>query len=458
VKSDVETLGPTRVRLTVEVPFDELRPALDEAYRKAAEQVRIKGFRPGKVPPQLIDQRVGRGTIVQEAVTDSIPHFYAEAVRTHELRVMGQPEVDLREFADGAPLVFAAEVDVRPQITLPDYDGLAVTVDDATATDEEIDEQLTALRERFAVLTSAERPIRNGDYAAIDLSVTIDGEAVEDGTMTGVSHEVGSGRIAVPGLDDALVGMSAGETKSFGAVLTTGSAAGRPAEVQVTVRSVKEKQLPDLDDEFAQTASEFDTLAELRADARQRLERVGRLRQRLQARDRTLTTLVGLVDVELPERAVADEAEHRRRMFREQLADVGMTEEQYAEAEGRPVEEIQAELDDGAREAMKTQLVLDALAEKEQLTADQREITDHIVRRAERYGVSPEQYARSLLDSGGIGVVVADLLRNKALALVLESAKVTDASGRPVDLSAPLYGHAESEQPATTEQPAATQS
>ncbi len=430
-KTAVETLGPTRVKLTVEVPFDELRPSLDAAYRRVAQQVRVRGFRPGKVPPAIIDQQVGRGAVLQEAVNDALPQLYGDAVREQSLEVIGHPEVEVTQFGDGDQLVFTAEVDVRPEFELPDYDGLPVTVEDGEVTDEEVEEQLAGLRERFAVLTGAERPAETGDYVMIDMTADADGEQLDDVAATGLSYEIGSGSL-VPGLDEAVVGLSSGESTTFSTTL----ADGRAADVAVTVRSVKAKQVPDLDDEFAQTASEFDTIEELRADVRSRVERVKRLTQGVQARDKALEVLLERVEVPMPEHVLNDEVSYRKQTLEQQLSSAGMTKEAYAEAEGRTVEELDRELEDGAKQAITSQFVLDAVARKEELGVTEADLTDQIVRRAQRMGVAADQYAQQVVQSGQLGSLMAEVLRGKALALVLERAKITDASGREIDLNA----------------------
>src|SRR5438270_5897471 len=244
MKSAVETLSPTRVKLTVEVPFDELKPSLDSAYKKIGQQVRVKGFRPGKVPPQMIDQYVGRGAVLDEAVQDAIPRLYGEAVRENEVDILGHPEIEVTQFNDGDQLVFTAEVDVRPEITLPDYDQLPVTVDDAGVSDADVDEQLGNLRERFATLKTAERPVESGDYVSLDLAATVDGEPIEDATANNLSYEVGSDSL-VSGLDEALAGLSAGESKEFETQLRAGEHGGRTASATVTVRTVKQKDVPE---------------------------------------------------------------------------------------------------------------------------------------------------------------------------------------------------------------------
>jgi trigger factor len=435
MKSAVETLGPTRIKLTVEVPFEELKPAVDAAYRKVGQQVRVKGFRPGKVPPRIVDQYVGRGAVLEEAVNEAVPALYGDAVREQQVDILGHPEIEVTQFTDGEDLVFTAEVDVRPEIELPDYDGLPVTVEDAEFTDDEVTEQLQGLRDRFATLAGVERAAESGDYVSIDLAATIDGEPVEDATANSLSYEVGSDSL-VEGLDDAIVGLSEGESKDFPTQLRSGDQGGQAALATVTLRSVKEKQVPELDDDFAQTASEFDTIDELRADVRERMTRIKALSQGVEARDKVLETLLERVEVPLPEHVLGDEVAYRQSQFEQQLAQAGITKEVYAQSEGKSVEDIDGEIETNARNAVKAQFVLDALARKEELSVDEADLTDQIVRRAQQAGVPADQYASQVVGAGQLGALMSDILRGKALALVMERATITDASGRPVDLEA----------------------
>jgi trigger factor len=433
MKSAVETLGPTRVKLTVQVPFDDLKPSLDAAYKKIGQQVRLKGFRPGKVPPAMIDQYVGRAAVLEEAVNEALPRFYGEAVRSNEVDILGHPEIEVTEFNDGDQLVFTAEVDIRPEIELPSYEGLPVTVDDAEVDDAKVDEQLQGLRDRFATLKGVERPAEQGDYVSLDLAATVGGEPIEDATATNLSYEVGSDNL-VSGLDDAIVGLSAGESKEFETQLRSGERGGENATATVTVKSVKEKEVPDLDDDFAQTASEFDTIDELRADIRERLGRIGRLQQGMQARDRVLEVLLDLVEVPMPQHVLDDEITYRKQSMEQQLAAAGLTRESYAEMEGQSVEELDSEIENGARQAIRAQFVLDAVARKEELQVNEAELTDQIVRRAQQAGMRADDYAQQVVGSGQLGSLMSEVMRGKALALVLEHATITDASGRPVDL------------------------
>jgi len=435
MKSAVETLSPTRVKLTVEVPFDELKPSMDAAYRKIGQQVRIKGFRPGKVPPRILDQYVGRAAVLEEAVNEALPRLYGEAVRENNVEVLGHPEIEVTNFADGDQLAFTAEVDVRPEIELPDYAGLEVVVDAAEPTDERVDQQLESLRERFATLKSVERPAQTGDYVSIDLAASVGGEPVEDATANNLSYEVGSDSL-VQGLDDAIVGLSVGESKEFATQLRSGDHGGETAQATVTVRTVKEKDVPALDDDFAQTASEFDTLNELRADVRSRLERVAKLQQGVQARDRVLEVLLDKVELPMPEHVLSDEIGYRKQSMDQQLQAVGMTKEQYAEYEDKTVEALDQEIEDGARQAIKAQFVLDAIARKEELAVSEAELTDTILRRAQQSGMRADQYAQQVVNSGQLGALMAEVMRGKALALVLENAKIRDTSGNEIDLDA----------------------
>lgn len=433
MKAVKEALTPTRVKLTVEVPFEELAPALAAAYKKIASQVRVQGFRPGKVPPRIIDQRVGRAAVLDEAVNDVLPRLYSDAASEQELRPVAQPTVDVTSFADGEPLVFTAEVDVRPEFELPAYDGLAVTVDAITVTDDDVSEQLDTLRQRFGTLEGVDRPVETGDFVLLDLAAERDGTPLSDATTSGLSYEVGSDSL-VPGLDDALVGLTPDASTTFDTELM-GEAAG-PARVTATVRSVRKQVLPDLDDEFATTASEFDTLDELKAAVRERAASLKQVEQGMQARDRTLETLLDLVDIPLPEAAVENEIEGRLHNMGHELEGIGQTLESYLSLQGKDRAEFDAELREGSSKSVKSTFVLDAVATKEELGITDEELTDQVVRRAQRAGVEPQAYANQLMQAGQLPMLVSEVVRGKALALVMESAVVTDTEGNRVDLDA----------------------
>jgi trigger factor len=445
VKTDVEELSPTRVRLSVEVPFDELKPSLDKAYREVGRQVRIPGFRPGRVPPPVIDRRVGRDVVLSQAVNDAMPDLYAKAVAEGDVHTLGQPEVEITSLDDGKELTFTVEVDIRPKFDLPDLASLAVTVDDTQVNPDEVAEYLGSLQERFASLKTVQRPVETDDYVSIDLSASVDGEPVEDAQASGLSYQVGSQSL-LDGLDDALVGMSAGESTTFRTELAGGEFAGREADVTVTVHSVKVKEVPGLDDDFAQLASEFDTLGELRADTRAQLERMKATQQVVQARDRALDALLNRVDVPLPESVVAEEVEQNRDSLVQQLERAGATLEGYLEMANQTEEQFDADLQERARRAVKVSLVLDQLAREEELSVDQADLSAYVTRQAEQMGVAPERLAQQLADDGRLPLAAAEVLRGKAMNLIAERVKVTDSAGHEVDvkaaLNAPVQGAA----------------
>ena len=417
MKAAVETLSPTRVRLDIEVPFSEFQSHVDQAYKTIATSVNIPGFRKGKVPNALIDQRFGRSVVLEEAINKAIPVFYAQAARENEVRVVGRPDVDLTELNDGKEIKFSVEVDIRPEIVLPDYAKFSITVDDIVLTDAEIDEQIDGLRARFGTLTILERAATKGDFVSIDLVAQIDGKELEDGVARKISYEIGTNRM-IDGLDEALEGMNVGESKAFIAPLL-GAHEGEASEIEVTVHSVKERILPELDDSFAQLASEFDTLTALREDVRTRLGRVKAMEQGAQARDRLLEALLDATDIPVPESLVLEE----------------VTE--HLKNEGRLEDELhRAEVDAEVRQSLRSNFLFDAIGVAENIDVSEAEISEYLVRSSSRYGVSPEQFAQQLVEAGQIPSVLSEVARAKALASVLERTKITDTSGRAVDLAA----------------------
>ncbi|MFL6162823.1 MAG: trigger factor [Jatrophihabitantaceae bacterium] len=435
MKSSVENLSPTRVKLAVEVPFEELKSSLDEAYRSIAAQVRVPGFRPGKVPARIIDQRIGRAAVLEEAINKALPKAYSDAVRETGVKALGQPEIEVTQLEDNDHVAFTAEVDIRPEISVPAYSGLAVTVSDSAVTEDEVQEQFDALRARFGTLKGVERPVQEGDFVSLDLRAAVNGEEVEGGSAQGLSYEVGSGNL-VEGLDEAILGKSAGDTATFSSALAYGEQAGEQAEISATINSVKERELPEPDDEFAQLASEFDTVDELRADLRSRLDRVKVLGQGSEARDKVLELLVAQTEVPLPESSVQAEIEWRQHDVVHQLGHDDEAFDRYLETEGTTREEFTAELREVAEKSVKTQFILDSIADAEAVSVSDAELTEYIVRQAQRYGMQPQEFADQIVQGGNIAALVADVRRNKALATVLESASVTDTAGNKVDLSA----------------------
>lgn len=416
MKSTAETLSPTRVKLTVEVPFDELAPSLDAAYQAIAKQVSIPGFRKGKVPSRIIDQRVGRAAVLEEAVNDVLPKAYEEALRENSIVPLGRPDVEVTEIADGQSLTFTAEVDTRPEFDLPDYSGIAVEVEDAEVTDDEVEEQLTGLRGRFASLTPVERAAADGDILLVDLlGYEADGTSVEDLSGHAMSYELGTDGM-LPGFDDAVRGATAGETRTFEFTPEGGEYVGRPLTVNVTVSAVRERALPEADDDFAQLASEFDTIGELRDDIRTRLGRVRVLEQGMQARGKVHDALLGLVDFPLPEGVIRQEVE-------DHFADGHAGDDEH-----------RAEVEREARDGLRSRLLLDKIAEAEEISVGESELSSWLLQNAPRYGMAPDAFAQALVQAGQLPMAIGDIRRAKALAVVTSKARVVDASGRPVDL------------------------
>ncbi|MFZ0832812.1 MAG: trigger factor [Mycobacterium sp.] len=432
MKSTVEQLSPTRVRINVEVPFTELQPDFDRAYKQLAQQVRLPGFRPGKAPAKLLEARIGRGAVLEQVVNDALPSRYSEAVTSSDVQPIGQPEIEITKIEDGDELVFTAEVDVRPKIELPDLDALTITVDPVEVTDEEVDKELESLRARFGTLTGVERAAQTGDFVAIDLSATVDGQEVPEASTEGLSHEVGSGQL-VEGLDDAIVGLSAGDSRVFTTTLAAGEHAGKEAQVTVTVNSVKERELPELDDEFAQLASEFDTIDELKASLRDQVARVKRIQQAEKIRDAAIEALLDQVEVPLPENIVQaqiDETVHNA------LHGLDHDEDRLAEAlaeQGSSREQLEADARENAEKGIKTQLLVDAIADELEVEVGQEDLTERLVLQSRQYGIEPQRLLEFLQQNNQLPAMYADVRRGKTLAAVVRNATVTDPAGNTVD-------------------------
>ncbi|MFE2596625.1 trigger factor [Streptomyces sp. NPDC059396] len=434
MKSAVETLNPTRVRLTVEVPFEELKDSLDAAYKKINQQVTVKGFRKGKIPARIIDQRFGRGAVLEEAVNDALPKFYTDAVNEGELNVLGQPDVDITELKDGELLAFTAEVDVRPVIEIPDYSGIEVTVDAVEVGEEDVDKAVERLRERFASTVPVERAAVDGDVVTVDLEARIDGEVLPDGVASGIQYTIGSGEL-LDGIDEAVIGLEAGGEATFTSELKGGAAEGKEAEVTVKVSQVSAREVPELDDDFAQMASKFDTIDEMRANERKRLENEKQYEQATQAQERVLDELLKLAEVPIPEKLLADEINTRKHnLEHHQLGQMGLDLAKYLEIQGKTEEEFETETKEQAVKGIKTQFILDELVNKEKLNVNQEELTEHLMRRAQSSGMSPDEFAKAVVEGGQVPMLVGEVARGKALAVVVESAKVTDTNGEVVDL------------------------
>ena len=417
MKSTLETLSPTRVRLDVKVPYSELGEYVDAAYKKVGASVTIPGFRKGKVPNAMIDQRVGRQAVIDEAINFAIQDFYVAAARENDVLVVGRPTVDAIDFVDNEKLDFSVEVNVRPDVTLPDFSKIEISVDNVEVSDKDIDEQIDELRARFGTLNTVERATANGDFVTIDLTARIDGAEVDGGKANEISYEVGSNKM-IDNLDEALVGMSAGDTKTFTSQLV-GQKDGESGEIDIVLKAVKERELPALDDSFAKLASEFDTVAELRSDFTERLSRVKKMEQGAQARDLLVEKLLADLDIPVPDDIVLEEVND------------------HLEGEGRIEDaEHRAEVDGQVRASIKSDFLFDSIVKAEEVQVNEIELTEYLIRMSQRYGMGPEQFAQELQKAGQISQVVAEVTRAKALASVLARITVLDKSGNKVELEA----------------------
>ncbi|MEJ9079352.1 trigger factor [Gordonia malaquae] len=441
MKSTVEQLSPTRVKLSVEVPFEELSADFDRAYKSLAQQIRIPGFRPGKAPAKLIEARVGRQSILEQVVNDALPNKYSQAIAEADIKAISQPELDVAELEDGQPVRFTAEVDIRPEITLPEYSTIAVQVDAIEVADADVETELDNLRARFGTLVGVERGATSGDFVSIDLVATVNGETVDEATTEGLSHEVGSGDL-VDGLEEALEGLKAGEKNTFTTKLVAGDHAGEEAEVTVTVNSVKERELPAVDDDFAQLASEFDTVDELRESLRERAGESKKYEQAGAIRDAVLEQLLETVEFPLPEKVVADEVEGVQHQLVHALGHDDAQVDRFLEAQGKTREEWDAESRTDAEKSVRTQLLLDAIADATEVEVGQDELTQQILMQSQRYGVAPQEFIQQLQNANQIGALYADVRRNKALAEVIGDVTVTDTNGEAIDTKA-FFGGAD---------------
>lgn len=432
MKSTVEKLSPTRVRINVEVPFTELQPDFDQAFKELARTIRMPGFRPGKVPVKLLESRVDKQAMLDQVVGEAVPARYSEAVASSDVQPIGQPDIEVTSKEYGGDLVFTAEFDIRPEITLPELSTLTFTVDPIEVSDEEVDAELQNLRARFGTLTGVERAAEDGDFVSIDLSATVDGEDVPEAATEGLSHEVGSGQL-IEGLDDAIKGLKVDEARVFPTTLSAGEHAGHEAQVTVAVKSVKERELPEPDDEFAQLASEFDTINELKESLVDQVRQTKRIGQAEQIRDKALETLLEQVDVPLPEgivQAQVDDAlhnaihglEHDEAKFDETLVEQGSSRAEF-DADNRS----------NSEKAVKTQLLMDAIADDLDIQVGQNDLTERLVLMSRQYGLEPQQLLQVLQQNNQLPAMFADVRRGLTIAAVVHGAKVTDTDGNEVD-------------------------
>lgn len=432
MKSSAEKLSATRVKLTVEVPFEELKPEIDKAYKALAQQVNIPGFRKGKAPRQLIDARVGRGPVLEQVVNDMLPTRYQQALEENEITPLGQPEIDITKLEDGEAIEFTAEVDIRPEIEVPDFSEISVTVPALQSDEEAIDAEIERLRERFGELKDTKRKMKTGDFAIIDISATVDGEELEEANAEGMSYQVGAGDL-IDGLDTALRGMKTGEDNEFTTTLKQGEYEGKEAVVKVHVQQTKERKLPELDEDFVQMASEFDTVEELRESLAERVGEQAKANQAAQIRDAVLEAALEKAPFELPEKAVEEQAHAQLHQTLGQLAHDDAALNNLLEAQGMTREQFDADNKEAAEKAVRTQLFLDTVAEQENPEVSQQELTDHILFTAQSYGMDPNQFIQQLQSSGQIGQLFSDVRRGKALAAAISRTTVKDEEGNAID-------------------------
>jgi trigger factor len=425
VKSTVEKLSPTRVRINVEVPFTELQPDFDRAYQELAKQVRLPGFRPGKAPAKLLEARVGRASVLEQVVNEALPARYSEAVTTTDIKPIGQPEIEVTKIEDGEELVFTAEVDVRPDIELPDLSALEISVEPVEVTGEEVDAELDGLRARFGTLKSVERPAKEGDFVSIDLSAAVDGNDIPDGRAEGLSHEIGSAQL-IEGLDEAIVGLSEGESKTFTTKLVAGEHTGEEAEVTVTVKSIKER--------------------ELRSDLEEQVRRFKRIHQAEKIRDNALETLLEKVDVPLPENIVQAQVDAAMHNAIHGLDHDEAKLDEALKEQGSSREKFDADNREAAEKAVKTQLLMDAIADELNIEVGENDLTERLVLMSRQYGIQPQQLVSLLQQNNQLPAVYADVRRGLAVAAVVEAATVTDTDGTVIDTSEFFGSGAESDE------------
>ncbi|MDK8664181.1 trigger factor [Corynebacterium coyleae] len=450
MKTNVEKLSDTRVKLNVSVPFDELGPEIDQAYKAISQQVNIPGFRRGKAPRQLIDARFGRGPILEQVVNDMLPTRYEQALAENDLNPLGQPEIEVTKIEDNDVVEFTAEIDVRPEIKVPDFSKIEVTVPELKVDDEAVDAELDSLRERFGELKDTKRKMKTDDFAVIDLEASIDGEKLDDASAEGLTYRVGADDL-MKGLDTALRGMKTGEDNEFETEIQYGENKGKKATVKVHVQQTKERKLPDLDDEFVQMASEFDTVDELRESTREQVEENAKAKQAADIRDEVLKAALAQVEFALPESIVDEQVHNQLHQLLGQMAHDENALAQLLEAQGTTREEFDKESREQAEESVRTQLFLDAVAEEEQPEVSQQELTDHILFTAQSYGMDPNQFVAQLQQSGQIANLFSDVRRGKALAAAISRTSVKDEAGNKVDPN-DYFGEIEEEDEAAEEQ------
>ncbi|MDK8814372.1 trigger factor [Corynebacterium sp. MSK073] len=449
MKTTVDKLSDTRVKLTVNVPFAELDQEIDQAYAAIAQQVSIPGFRKGKAPRQLIDARFGRGPILEQVVNDMLPSRYEQAVQSEDLKVIGQPDVDISKIEDKDFVEFTAEVDIRPEFEVPDFSEISVIVPAIKAGEEDVDKALEDLAERFGELKDTKRKMKTGDYAIIDITAEVDGEKIEEASTEGLSYSIGDDNL-IKGLDTALRGMKTGEDNEFTSTIQSGEHKDEEATFKVHVQQTKERKLPDMDDEFAQMASEYDTIEELREATKTEVEESKKAEQTGQIRDEVLKAALADVDFELPQSVVDEQAHAQLHQILGQLAHDEKALAQLLEAQGTSREEFDKQTREQAEESVRTQIFLDAVAEKEEPEVSQQELSDHILFTAQSYGMDPNQFIQQLQSNGQIANLFSDVRRGKALAAAICRTTVKDEEGNDVDVEQ-YFGEVEEDENEATD-------
>ncbi len=436
--STVEKLGPSRVKLTIEIPFSDLKPHLDKAYREIAQSVNIPGFRRGKVPPAVIDQRFGRGAVLQDAINEALPEAYGKAVEEAKIVPLAEPEIDVTKLEDRELVEFTAEVDVRPEFDLPDFSTLSATVDPVADREKEIDERIEVMRQRFATRTEVERAAKKGDVVTIDITASQDGQEIEDAKAEGISYKVGAAGM-LDGLDKAVTGKKAGDEADFTSTLVGGPKKDEKADIHIVVQKVQEEKLPEVDDDFAQMISEFDTVGEMREDLGTAVDRMGRAEQLQDASDKVLEDLLTKVDFEVPKTLVDAQVQARTDQINQQLAQAGLTLEGYladSDEEADTEEEFWAEVAKNTENGLKAQIILDKLADDDEIGVDQAELTEMLFRRAAQSGSSPEQEMQHMMEHNHTAEWMQEIRRTKALQKIVAAATVKDTSGAVVNVAA----------------------
>jgi trigger factor len=438
MQTTVEPLEENKVKLHVAVPADEFERALDAAFRKLAHEVRIPGFRPGKAPRRLLEARLGTDAARRQALQDSLPDYYADAVESEQVDPIAAPSIEITAGQEDGDVEFDAVVEVRPVVRLVGYDELTVTLPWEGVKDEDVDRQVDALRERSAELTDSDLPLTDGDYATVDIRGSIDGEEIDGLVVSDFLYEVGSGNV-VPSLDTQLHGTAPGAILEFTDELPErfGDLAGKEAKFRVIVKEAKKKVLPVADDEWVAEVSEFATLDELREDVRTRLDLMARVQTQMAVRDRVLQAAADLVPVQAPAPLVERELEQRVSDLVHQLQHRGLSVEQYLAATGREPQEFIEEMREGASRAVLADLALRAVVVQEEIEAGDAELDVEVARIAERAGEKPERVRRDLERRGVLEAVRFDIARGKALEFLVEHASVVDEAGDAIDLTLP---------------------